>query len=295
MKETGSCFKCLKKSHKVSECKRVKQCYYCKRDSHHSAICTQRQSNSVGYNAADHLNVVPNIEESNSEPSLVTPSKSLLLFSTALVKNDKASKGNHTSKEIPLKVILDVASGRSYITEKAAKTLNLKPHSYDILTYTSFGSEKVPVADIKMKAKDGAWIQLKVTIVPVITCPVNKYPINTAEFPILNSVQLAEPLSTSSEQVELDILIGLDYYFAIVLKDRIDLTHKLVLMHTRIGWVPTGAIDMEKAASTATSLICPSKVETVLLTPDSDSLMQSVVGKLRIQGQSPPYVTPEVT
>ena len=76
-------------------------------------------------------------------------------------------------------------------------------------------------------------MKVQVTVVPVIMSPVTKFPIDPSKLPILNTIVLAEPLSTSPEQVELDILIGLDHYFSIVLKDRIDLTTKLAF---RLGY-----------------------------------------------------------
>lgn len=280
--ELESCFNCLKKNHKATDCRRTKQCFYCKRTTHHSAICTQRKANSqITTRKTDHVNITPEVDTGNqsSETSLVAASKSLLPIATALIQNDNSK---NLKKPVAMKLILDVASGRSYITEKAAKSIGLKPQSHDMLTYASFGSDKstsrrVPTADIKIKTKNETWIKAQVTIVPVITSPVNKYPVSKSEFPILNTVELAEPIATSPEQVELDILIGLDHYFAFVLKDRIDLTSKLVLMHTQLGWVPAGAIDKGAGSETATSLICPvnKEIETVLLTPNSDNLLQS--------------------
>ena len=289
LSDTGSCFRCLNKNHKASECKRTKRCFYCQSNTHHSAICTKQRTASSNNirptNSMDHVNVAPDFDTQVPEPSLVSPSKSVLPLATAVVQADSSSNaynGNTPRRgvSLPMRLILDVASGRSYITERAAKAINLKPSTYDHLTYASFGSgrsfsRRVPIADIEIKAKDGQWIKVQVTIVPVITSTVNKYPIDTSEFPILETLELGEPISTSPEQVELDVLIGLDSYFSLVLKDRIDLTNKLSLMHTRLGWIPAGAIATRQMSSDAT-LICPSHVETVLLSPDSDLLMQSV-------------------
>ena len=158
---------------------------------------------------------------------------------------------------------------RSYITERAAAKLKLKPHCYEVLTYASFGSgnsttRRVPIANLEIQTTDGCWLKLGATIVPTITTSVVKHRIDPEDYPVLRSVHLAEPLCEAEEIFDLDLLIGLDHYFQVVLKEQIDLGPSLVLMNTRLGWVPAGAIGKRLDANPIATLISKATNETVL-------------------------------
>ena len=270
-----SCFKCFKRTHRVKECQSKGKCFYCKRQSHHSALCPEKFGHEKIWKEEmkmEHVHVVPHKDKPESrEPARAV---SLLPLATAPVKGENSP---HTKE---LRMILDVASGRSYITERAAAKLKLKPHCYEVLTYASFGSgnsttRRVPIANLEIQTTDGCWLNLGATIVPTITTSVVKHRIDPEDYPVLRSVRLAEPLCETEEICDLDLLIGLDHYFQVVLKERIDLGPSLVLMNTRLGWVPAGAIGKRLDANPIATLISKATNETVLLSPNSGNLLQS--------------------
>ncbi len=96
------------------------------------------------------------------------------------------------------------------------------------------------LVQLELQTTDGSWTKLTVSVVPAITMPIAKFPLDPGKFPILKELCLFESLETQVQKVSVNLLLGLDYYYSFVLSSRIPLAEGLVLLHTQFGWVPTG-------------------------------------------------------
>ena len=271
----NNCFKCLKPNHLSKNCKRQRPCYHCKSHDHHSALCPKRFSRRTQEH--DDVALYCDIRSSSNDQKVSHNTSSILPLATVKIQcPDDVCKN---SKCVMVKTVMDTGSGRSYITETAANQLGLRPTGYEILSYSSFGSEKsktrkVPYTLVDMCCADGSTLPIPVTIVPVITAPVMKKALNVERFPVLKSVNLAEPLAAEPENITVDMLIGLDFYFQVIGHERINLSDKLVLMHTRFGWVIAGSLHEPPTSSLD---ITDAHPDPVLLSPSTvDPLNLSV-------------------
>ena len=80
-------------------------------------------------------------------------------------------------------------------------------------------------------------------------------PLDVTKHPSLERLPLAEPLSLTPEQVEIDILVGCDQYYDFILTDRASFPDGLVLFDSKLGFICTGCVDQSDADSTSADLV----------------------------------------
>lgn len=70
----GACFRCLKRSHKLKDCQSKKKCFFCKQNSHHSALCPDKfsrtESSINSSSRMEYVQVFSHLDEHqlNTEP-----------------------------------------------------------------------------------------------------------------------------------------------------------------------------------------------------------------------------------
>ena len=129
LRKAGKCFLCLKSGHVLRDCERTKGCYYCKKFSHHSAICEtlcnshkQTTSNVCGISTsgdiANRLNEKETPIVSNKKVPEETPSSSTMeervaavIAKKVLLNSNSARNKTYSKRDLPL------------CTEKEANTL----------------------------------------------------------------------------------------------------------------------------------------------------------------------------
>ena len=104
----------------------------------------------------------------------------------------------------PARLIFDTCSSRTYIKASLAKQLGAKP--VDKVTVLVSGFEdmkqrcrtyKSVLVDVVLRS--GKTKRIKASVVENITCPVQKHLLDTKRYPVLNNIDLAEPLESSAE------------------------------------------------------------------------------------------------
>lgn len=155
--KTGYCFLCLKSDHQVSECKKLKMCFYCKgRHSHHSkqtnVITSLVSKEPLGAYSSSPNYAALCFEEGNPLFFLMLRNHQrkhhlkefpLLLLITQqgdvlLQTADVLLKSEHSRRELKVKVLFDSGSQRTYISEKASKFLSLQTKRSERLEITYF-------------------------------------------------------------------------------------------------------------------------------------------------------------
>ena len=152
------------------------------------------------------------------------------------------------------RIVFDSCSQRSYISNRLRSTLKLETVESENLLIKTFGdkSPKVLSCDkVKFAVTDteGNEIIMDAYSVPTICSPISNQSIKVAleEYPHLHGLTLADkPSLSTADDVEVDVLIGADYYWKFVTG-----TTKRsgkpgpVAVLTRLGWVLSGPVIQE--------------------------------------------------
>jgi len=117
---------------------------------------------------------------------------------------------------MPVRLILDSGSQKTYVTEKVAKELKLNLGPFENLSIATFGanqSKKLQCKPSKLQLylKDGSLISKDVTVVLSITGRITRTPLSTADVKFLKESaledKLADTLVTSAEVFQVDVMI----------------------------------------------------------------------------------------
>ena len=161
-------------------------------------------------------------------------------------------KNVQCSSSMPVRMILDSGSQRTYVTEKLAKEIKLNlgpPESLSIVTFVANQSTKLQCKSSKLQlhVKDGSVMSLDVTVVPSITGRITRTPLSQADAKFLRDSaledKLADTIVTSAEVFQVDMLVGNDYYFELLQPRKIDLENGLYLFQSKLRWVFGGKVE----------------------------------------------------
>ena len=201
------------------------------------------------------LNQPVNSTSVNFEQALVTCGERVLL-QTATVPI-QATKGSET---IMVKVLLDSASHRTFMTDRLAKQLQLKSERKELLSISTFaarGPQEVStyVVHFNLITKDGSCLSLHANVINQITGPIKRGPLQSSDMDFLLSIavdKLADTIPGGSESDSIDLLIGSDYFWTIVGLEKLTLPLGLHLVSSKIGYILTGKYmdsDNDKSSS----------------------------------------------
>ena len=237
----GCCFKCLQKGHVSKDCRRERACAHCGRRNHHRSLCPKLFSNSNQELPSE----IQSISGAADPETTMTASSNQVLMQTA-TSTVKNIAGNSST---PVRMILDSGSQRTYITENMAKDLKLELNSTEKLMVVTFGSNQpkhiwCKPAKLQLTLKDGGIMILDVSVVPSITGRVSRAPLNPEDMSFLKSEgwesKLADTLPSKVEYISIEILIGNDYYFDLLLPRKMELGGGLSLVQSKLGWILGG-------------------------------------------------------
>jgi len=117
-----------------------------------------------------------------------------------------------------------------------------------MISIKTFGSsveirQECDLVNLKVGTRNGGSVKITALVVPLICEPICSQPVNLARetFHHLSGLDLADS-SHLGDTLEVDMLIGSDYYWSFatgrVLRGRIGPT----AIHTRLGWVLSGPL-----------------------------------------------------
>ena len=170
-----------------------------------------------------------------------------VLLQTAIVPVQSSDK----RKTILVKVLLDSASHRFFMTEKLAKQLQLTPQYKESLSVSNFAARKPQdvstyVVEFNVITKDKCCMHFHANVIEQITGPIQRGPLQPADMDFLGSIstdRFADSIPTvgNSEPYAVDLLIGLDYFWSVVSMEKIVLPSGLFLISSKIGYILTGS------------------------------------------------------
>ncbi|XP_065197167.1 uncharacterized protein LOC135828673 [Sycon ciliatum] len=251
------CFRCFRKEHSARDCTITRKCYYCS-GPHHRSLCVTKFGQ-----ATSALNV--HAEPFSPDTALISPEGNVNL-QTAL------TEARHNSFVKPARLLFDTGASRSYITADLRSALDLPTVATESMSTATFGAcsrkhQTLDVVEVEVRLSNGSLKKLPVSVVPVISSPIAKYPVDATGHPALRHLPLAEPLSSNQEWVTVDLLIGSDYYFDFILSERLNFPDGLILLQSTLGYVCTGKASSNDPKD-ATCFFSSSETSTIV--PDAN-------------------------
>ena len=152
-----------------------------------------------------------------------------------------------------VRILLDLASQRSFITKDVIDALKVYAIGNEKMIVNGFGQteetlRKFDIVRLKMWniAKDD-FRNLELHVVPFICSPLCNQKIDLAKetYEHLISLPLAD-CDDGMSQLEIDVLIGADYYWRFVTQNMVKCVNGPVAIETMFGWVLSGPMSENK-------------------------------------------------
>ena len=246
LRNLGRCFVCLRTGHMLKDCTIGRNCRICGK-RHHQSICfgkvspkSQRKGEEMIYQVATER------EEPNSAPttsaSASTKSKSRVLLQTA--RTIAFKEGEKVG--IPIRILLDNGSQRTYITEDLQRKLGLKPSAKETVHLNTFGGEGFSknicqVVKLELQGVNSERIQVNALSFPKLCSPLPAR-VDLNDYPHLENLELADCFDCDSDSESVDMLIGSDMYFEVVTGDIIRGDEGLIAVSSKFGWLLSGPV-----------------------------------------------------
>ena len=232
--KSGRCFICLSTRHLAKHCDRKRSCRNCGR-SHHQSICD-------GGKAARNDRRNTGISE-NHDTRTVTATTQGNVKGNVLLQMARTNAYVEPRNQVPVRILLDLGSQRSYITDELKDKLGLAPISTEVLNLNTFGSNKYQKHKcdlVKLKLEtQGKPVEITALSYPTICSPFAS-PINVECYPHLQGLYLADSKSCNNVSDCVSVLIGADYYHSIVKGEVVKGNSGPVAVSSEFGWLLSG-------------------------------------------------------
>ena len=144
--------------------------------------------------------------------------------------------------------MFDSGSQRSYVTNRVKTYLSLNTEHIETMLIKISGSDKenkqeCGVVRLGTDLKNGTTFEMSLFTVPFICEPLSTQSITCAieTYSHLSNLELADPPS-GDEELNIDILIGSEYYWKLVTGEVIRGDGGPTAVHTKLGWVLSGPL-----------------------------------------------------
>ena len=245
LKRDRRCFTSLAKNHRSSQYDPKRNCRRCG-GKHHQSICKKPRAPDKPAlrnerSPEDNSRTMTAIGQPNQATTTTTKTQHKVLLQTA-VTYAKAPDG---SKNIPVRILLDSGSQRSYIANSLKKRLGLPTIKTETLNLNTFGNDsfikqQCDMVRLLLKGKDR---DLFVTALcfPKICSPLSTT-IDLNQYPHLQHLNLSDLniIEGNHSDSDIDILLSVDYYFELMTGEIVRGDHGPVAMNSEFGWIVCG-------------------------------------------------------
>ena len=271
------CFLCLRLGHVSAKCpdQNSRQCKRCRRvGHHHTLICPDitlpgpgRQATTTALAmsdppssmadpgpARDRCESISSATVQSCSPSVSMAGSSVLfaseqnvLLQTAIVQLVAAD-----GKTVNARLLLNSGSHQSYITSHLAAQLGMPTLRTTTLSVSTFGSTNPHVMDLHVIGCDlptinGQSLHVEPHVVPHITHAIPRSPLSgpdqkelTTVLRATPSIPMADPMPLQPDTVEIDLLLGSDYFWDVVQGRHTTLPSGLHLLLSKFGFILGG-------------------------------------------------------
>ncbi|XP_065195635.1 uncharacterized protein LOC135827041 [Sycon ciliatum] len=246
--EEKRCFRCLRVGHASNNCLRTKdrKCVHCGRLGHNRSLCPTKfgtmtenrpyQSYSTATNIATHMASATQLHQPQSDSGSLHCNIS---GKNALLQTSATAVSGPNGVAI-VRVLLDSGSQRSFIRRSVAQSLNMPVEHGKVMRLSTVAANKptdVPteVVSASIAIANNQQVKMSLHTLPKVTDAFVRNAIPSADISflqLLSSGSLADVVPTEDTQVSIDILIGADYFCAV-------LPSGLNLIQSRFGYLLT--------------------------------------------------------
>ena len=255
------CSNCLRSNHVLEQCRMNIRCKTCNKKHNsllhvNNAIQPIRQViENEDTNASEQADSI-----SNGTTCLylnVNPGNVLLSTVVGFVKDQDGAL-------VRCRILLDSGSQSNYISQSFCNKLNLKPTATDDIQVVGINHTTSNVGfmlnmTLFSLTKDYQ-IDLSVLVINRITSNLPSYSFGKFMLPIPQEINLADP--TFNQSGPIDMLVGADIFWSILLTDRIELGKDMpILQNTTFGWIVGGGFSSQHNSQTQNS--CLSTIDQI--------------------------------
>eukprot|EP00112_Aurelia_sp_Birch-Aquarium-sp1_P024221 Seg755.3 transcript_id=Seg755.3/GoldUCD/mRNA.D3Y31 product="hypothetical protein" protein_id=Seg755.3/GoldUCD/D3Y31 len=261
LQASNRCFSCLKTGHNTTHCPANRNCRKCGGKFHHQSICFKETQQAE-------------TDQSNQGESTVTATvngKNEVLLQTA----QGYVYGEDKSKKIPVNILFDGGSQRSYMTGEVQRKLKLNAEGTETINLNTFGSQKserkkCDLVRINLDV-DGEEqpINIAALCYPTICSPISSR-IDLSDYPHLLGLRFADR-NLGERNKRIDLLIGADYLYNVIIGEVVRGTSGPVAVSSKLGWLITGQTfsDTLTCSNVTSNLTLDQNIEVVDI-PDSE-------------------------
>ena len=297
LRRSNRCFVCLQVGHRANQCNPTKKCRRCGA-RHHQSICEKPVSKPTNagkiegdsHSPASKPNP-PNAESGENQTvtgcqnstTVTTRAKCKVFLQTATTY----AYSKEQNRLIPVRVLMDSGSQRSYVTESLRKRLGIVSETMEVLNLNTFGNDRFVKQkcnrvrlQLQGKSKD---IEISALCYPKICSPLLTT-IDLERYPHLQGLDIADEnlIDQSTDFASnIDVLIGSDHYYDVVTGDVQRGDGGPVAVNSEFGWMVSGSAYAKTAQDdgTLTQLIVQKPDSAVLsesLRPGDDELTNAL-------------------
>lgn len=247
--ELGRCLKCVKLDHEVANCKtKFSACKTCGKDNHHGLLCykllgnmkpkfkvenastvskvtttSPQAASNTATSVTSSTNLVPATVEENISLTIGTIASndaSNTLSVTALPTATGTVRNEETQGDILCRIFFDLGSQRTFITSKLVKQLKLVPQfetSMKICSFRHEGEESsYPVVNPIITLGKNSH-KVKAVVLENMDVTIHSPGlVDLADMLREKGVKLADQNLSSDVINNIDVMIGIDYFFKFV-------------------------------------------------------------------------------
>ena len=148
---------------------------------------------------------------------------------------------NDENPETSARAILDSDSQRTYVTSQVRERLKLPTIAMETIRIKTFGNSEgydktCDIVNFGVRIKSGEMLEIAALVVPLICSPLTSQPITTSGEcqEHLLGLELADS-ADSDDVLEVDVLIGSDWYWNLVTERVIRGKSGPIAIHTKVG------------------------------------------------------------
>ena len=264
IRSLGLCFKCLNSGHMSRECRARVRCTKCN-GAHSVLLCGVRLEPNPKKEEGEGKEGSVNV--SSDKPIVDVTLLSGQGGSCTILQTAKVQVSSGDGAFATARVMFDSGADRSYVSSNFVKKCKPRWISSAPLPYSSFGghgagkNEHRNVFELRLRNSDKKMVPVIAAEIPKICQPLFRPVVPYSVLDFFSNVELADDYLHDSP-IEIDILIGLDYYWTLISPvDALQVDH-IVAMKSVFGYVLSGRLheSTHKSMYSSAQLLCISSV-----------------------------------
>ncbi|UYV70186.1 hypothetical protein LAZ67_7002112 [Cordylochernes scorpioides] len=255
VKKHKLCQNCLRANHEISKCLITSRCKNCKQN-HHTLLHQYNSEPSISQPTTSQEMLISTNTICNAMP---LETETNILLSTALIKV-KAKDGSF----VLCRALVDNGSQISLISEQCCHKLGLEKRKN---SYTLKGVGDIVVNRTTSQVEieftphhNDQLFSARAFVVGRVTADLPNFQIQSADFPHLENLLLADPEFYVTKPI--DLILGADTFVEIILGHKTDLKHHPIALNTKLGWLVSGRIHSTIKSNTSVINHCTTELDS---------------------------------